>query len=94
MGGATDIIEFDESTASCPLQLPFVHIAVWDSKSDDDLTIFHTLGMSEKYMNNADYLVELCWHIRGKISDDDKHHCSRFMANVAECPFAYDLKLD
>jgi hypothetical protein len=45
-------------------------------------------------MNNADYLVELCWHIRGKISDDDKHHCSRFMANVAECPFAYDLKLD
>jgi len=60
--------------------MPIVHIAIWDAKSDDDLTILHTLGMSEKYMNNADYLAEFCWHIRGKISEDDKHHCSHFMA--------------
>ena len=94
MGEATDIIEFDETAASSPPHLPFVHIAIWDAKSDDDLTILHTLGMSEKYMNNADYLVELCWHIRGKISEDDKHHCSHFMANLTEYPFDYELKLD
>jgi hypothetical protein len=38
--------------------------------------------------------VELCWHIRGKLSEDDKHHCSWFMANLTEYPFMYDLKLD
>ena len=45
-------------------------------------------------MNNADYPVELCWHIRGKISEDDKHHCSHFLANLTEYPFDYELKLD
>jgi hypothetical protein len=94
MGEATDIIEFDETIANNPSHLPFVHIAIWDAKSDDDLTILHTLGMSGKCMNNADYLVELCWHIRGKISEDDKRHCSWFMANLTEYPFMYDLKLD
>ena len=94
MGEAANIIEYDETMASEPSHLPFVHIAIWDAKSDDDLTILHTLGMSEKYMNNADYLVELCWHIRGKLSEDNKHHCSQFMANLTEYPFMYDLKLD
>jgi hypothetical protein len=94
MGEATNIIEFDETAAGGSSHLPFVHVAIWDAKSDDDLTILHTLGMSEKYMNSADYLAELCWHIRGKISEDDKHNCSRFMANLTEYPFVYDLKLD
>jgi len=34
MGEATDIIEFDETAASSPLHLPFVHMAIWDAKID------------------------------------------------------------
>jgi len=94
MGEAADIIVYDETSARNPSHLPFVHIAIWDAKSDDDLTVLHTLGMSEKYMNKADYLVELCWHIRGNLSEDNKRSCSWFMANLTEYPFMYDLKLD
>ena len=45
-------------------------------------------------MNGANYLVESCWRIRGALSEDDKGCCSRFLANLTEYPFMYDLKLD
>jgi suppressor of fused protein SUFU len=94
LGDAEDMIEYDETMARNPSHLRLVHIAIWEAKSENDHTVFHTLGMSERYMANADYLVELCWRIRGNLSKEDKGRCSHFLANLTEYPFMYDLKLD
>jgi hypothetical protein len=61
MGEATNIIEYDETTASGPTHLPFVHIAIWDAKSDDDLTIYCSHFMANLTQYPFDYELKLDW---------------------------------
>jgi hypothetical protein len=93
-GEAKDIIVFNETMTREPSPLPFIHLAVWLPELKTGVTTFHTLGMSEKYMPGADYLVELCWQIRGSLTRKKRALCARYLADVVVYPFLNNLKLD
>ena len=93
-GEATDFIIFDETMTSETTPLSFFHVAIWLPELKSGVTTFHTLGMSEKFMPGADYLVELCWKIRGRLKRKQQVLCARYLADVVAYPYLNDLKLD
>lgn len=93
-GEAAEILVFDETMASEATPLSFFHVAVWVPTLKTCVTTFHTLGMSEQFMPGADYLVELCWQVRGRLKRKHQASCARFLADVAVYPFLNGLKLD
>jgi len=93
-GEATDFVVFDETMAIESSPLAFFHTAIWLPELKTDVTTFHTLGMSEKFMPGADYLAELCWQIRGRLKRKQQSLCARYLADEVAYPFLNNLKLD
>ena len=91
-GEAADILVFDARDRDPSLAV--VHVAVWDATEDGDVTIFNTMGMSERRMPGADYFTEVNLGIRGAIEEHDRRRLAAFLANVAEYPFCHARKLD
>jgi Suppressor of fused protein (SUFU) len=93
-GDVDDFIVFDETMAIGKSPLAFFHIAIWLPAQKTGVTCFHSIGMSEYFMPGADYQVELCWQIRGRVSRWKRSRCARYLADVVAYPFLNNLKLD
>ena len=93
-GEPTDIITFDGSELTPPGALDCVHVTIWDADADCDVTTYATLGMSEKFMQGANYRVELTLGCRGSLEPGERRRLAAFVANVTEYPFEHSLKLD
>jgi hypothetical protein len=92
-GEPSDLIVFDGARATRPGTLEVVHIAVWMPGEDCDVATFFSLGMSEAVMAGGNYRAELTLGRRGHLTPDLKGSLARFIANLAEYPFMYNLTL-
>lgn len=95
-GEPEDLIWFDPKLASVECALERIHVGVWPSDEECDVNSFVTFGMSEMEMGDtgSGSRVELQFAARGSYSRDEIHNAARFLANVAEYPFANNLTLD
>ena len=71
-----------------------MEVAIWRPASWDDVTTLNTMGMSEKSMPGADYIVELNLACRRKLSETDEQRLATLLANITQYPFAHNRKLD
>lgn len=85
-----DPAEFDDP----PPFLGVTHVAAWPADARCDVTSFHTLGMSNRRMSGADYFTELHWPIRARLKKQQRLEMARRLADMANYPFQYGLKLD
>jgi hypothetical protein len=94
LGEPEDLWVFDPTELPQPNKLRLTHVPVWPADESRDVTLFNTLGMSERRMQGADYFTELHFAVRSALDKDQRLQVARFLADVAEYPFQNNLKLD
>jgi hypothetical protein len=95
-GEPEHLIWFDPNQAGRKCALEKIHIGVWPSDEECDVNSFVSFGMSEVEMggSGSSNRAELQFAIRGNLTNEEIHEVARFLANVAEYPFANNLTLD
>lgn len=95
-GEPEHLIWFDPHLADRNCVLKKIHIGVWPSDDECDVNSFVSFGMSEAEMgcSGSGARAELQFAVRGKLTYEQIHEAARFLANVAEYPFANNLTLD
>src|SRR5262249_54537875 len=98
---------FDPTELPQPNNLRLIHVPAWPAplrpttcrqaagrRGARDVTLFNTLGMSERRMPGADYFTELHFAVRAPLDKEQRLAVGGFLANLAESPFENRLKLD
>jgi hypothetical protein len=93
-GEADAIITFDGTATARPSAFASMDVAVWRARERGNVTIFNTMGMSDRRMPGADHLVELNLGCRRKLKEPDERGLATLLANITEYPFANNAKLD
>lgn len=95
-GEPEQLIWFDPDIANRQCALKKIHIGYWPSEEECDVNSFVSFGMSEIEMgeDGSGIRAELQFAIRGKLTHEEIHEVAKFLANVAEYPFANNLALD
>jgi hypothetical protein len=94
LGEPEDVWVFDPQELPQPNDLRLIHVPVWPANEARDVTVFNTLGMSERRMKGAEHLVELRLLVRAALEQKQRQQLGGFLANLAEYPFENDLGLD